>query len=646
MFKCLLFELMMVLLPSAASAIPLQQRRVVEDTLAIRFCMDSIFVDMDYADNRASWMRFEQNFNQNFSSVSPHALQLDIYSGASPDGSAKHNRWLGANRGEAIRWLVREHLPGRVGRIIVHNEGARWEGLFEAVACSNEPWRKDVLRIIALPASDDETQRDHRELKLRALKGGTVWKVLKDKYLVPRLSSATAVVTLQPTGLRDTLVIRDTVVMVPPAAAQPVAVQPVVAQPMPATSAIDSIGIYIEPEQTDAATTSKLRLPVWGIRTNLPLLGLGGTPNLQLEWSLGHKDKWSVALEGVCSWWTFARNAYANELIYGSVELRRWLGRRWRRHTLTGWHIGLAVGGGYGDIEWKSEGYQGELISGYINIGYQARFGKRKRWSLDAGIGLGYVYAPYRRYTGSSITPAGREEPYDDHLMWQDTGRLNWIGTPHVNISLGYVFNQKDASWRRKKAVARDAARNAVMHHRDSLIARERYQRDSLKVAEKLRLNEIKLLPKAERTTAMNQLEAEQNLKKVSKRQARMDARHQAKLAKRQARHDARQAKMNARAERDSILRYKHEAKEWWKQLPKAERKQILQELKAEKAQARTQTKAERKQAKADRRQARKQAKADRKAARMRARIDAEHRKNLERLRFNMEKNNNKYNIK
>lgn len=637
MFKCLLFELMMVLLPSAASAIPLQQRRVVEDTLAIRFCMDSIFVDMDYADNRASWMRFEQNFNQNFSSVSPHALQLDIYSGASPDGSAKHNRWLGANRGEAIRWLVREHLPGRVGRIIVHNEGARWEGLFEAVACSNEPWRKDVLRIISLPASEDETHRDHREYKLRALKGGTVWTVLKNKYLAPLRSSATAILTLHQGGQCDTLYIRDTVVIAPPV---------VVPQLMPATFAVDSVGMDVVPQQMDIETKPKLRLPVWGMRTNMLLLAMGGTPNLQLEWSLGHKDKWSVAVEGVCSWWIFARNAYANELIYGSVELRRWLGRRWRRHTLSGWHVGLGVGGGYGDIEWKSQGYQGELISGFLNIGYQARFGKRKRWSFDAGIGLGYVYAPYRRYNGSSITPTGREERYDNHLMWQETGRLNWIGTPHVNISLGYVFNQKDASWRRKKAVARDAARNAVMHHRDSLLLRERYQRDSLKVAEKLRLNEIKLLPKAERTKAMSELEAEQNLKKVSKRQARMDARHQAKLQKRQARHDARQAKMNARAERDSIRLLKLDAKEYWKQLPKAERRAIKQEVKAEKALARQQAKEARRQAKIERKQALKQAKADRKAARMRARIDAQQRRNLERLRFNMEKNNNKYNIK
>ena len=78
----------MVLLPSAASAIPLQQRRVVEDTLAIRFCMDSIFVDMDYADNRASWMRFEQNFNQNFYNAKKNNILRGAYHFYSPQSSA------------------------------------------------------------------------------------------------------------------------------------------------------------------------------------------------------------------------------------------------------------------------------------------------------------------------------------------------------------------------------------------------------------------------------------------------------------------------------------------------------------------------------------------------------------------------------
>ena len=78
MFRCLMM-LLMVALTSVASAITSKQKGVVEDTLTIRFRMDSIYINMDYADNRQAWNQFEQNFYKHFSNRSPRALQLDIY---------------------------------------------------------------------------------------------------------------------------------------------------------------------------------------------------------------------------------------------------------------------------------------------------------------------------------------------------------------------------------------------------------------------------------------------------------------------------------------------------------------------------------------------------------------------------------------
>ena len=440
------------------------------DTLGIRFRLDSIRIDLDYAGNRQAWETFERNFRNHYSNASPRSLRLDIYSGASPEGTAAHNRWLGENRGIAIRRLVRQRLGGRVGSIIVHNEAARWDGLYESVAASNEPWRDEVLRIIEQPASVEENKIDHREPKLRALHGGEVWSILLSRYLAPLRSGATAILSY--VGGRDTIVVRDTVVM-------ECASGPVIPVPgWPAQPVVDGgdDGLPRKPLQ---------REPAWILRTNLPLLATG-TPNLQAEWSLDHKDRWSINVEGVWSWWTFAYNAYANEIIYGSVELRRWLGRRHLHHTLDGWHIGLGIGGGYGDLEWKSRGYQAEVYSGFVNIGWQRRFGRHKQWAFDMGIGLGYAYVPWRRYTGSTLFPEGYEEHHDDHLMWRETGRNNWIGTPHLNISIGYVFRQKNGAWRRQKTLAAEAERYDYLHFRDSLKLRERFERDSAKVAGRL----------------------------------------------------------------------------------------------------------------------------------------------------------------
>jgi len=607
-----------------------QSKAVVQaDTLDIRFRLDSIRIDMNYAGNAKTWEKFESSFRNRYSGVSPEALRLDIYSGASPEGTAAHNRWLGENRGIAIRRLVRQRLGGNVGSIIVHNEAARWDGLYEAVAKSNEPWRNDVLRIIEMPASPDENQRDHRETRLRSLGGGSVWPILRDKYLAPLRSGATAVLSWRPlAGGRDTIVVRDTIIM-----AQPIYIN------APVESGSD------EEEEAPEVRKPLQRWPVWILRTNIPMLGTG-TPNLQAEWSLGHKDKWSLNVEGVWSWWTFNYNAYANEIIYGSVELRRWLGRRYRHHTLSGWHLGLAVGGGYGDLEWRSKGYQAEVYSAYVNLGWQHRFGRRKQWAFDIGVGLGFAHIDWRRYDGSTIFPVGKEENHDDHLMWQETGHTNWPGAVHANISIGYVFK-----WRREKALARDAEKNARLHLRDSLGAREKFERDSIEIAKKQRMKEIELLPKAERRLALAQLKAEQRQARVDAKIARQQAKLERQQAKRQAKIDKRMARQQAKAEKrerkSQLLMDKHQRKQeklerkLWASTPEGIR--AIEQQKAEDKAARQQAKLDRKQAKREAEAARRQAKLERKQAKVRQRIEFEHRQNLEKLQRQMERTDQKY---
>ena len=594
---------------------------VQPDTLSIRFRLDSIRIDMGFADNARAWQSFEAGFLEHFAGCSPNSLRLDIYSGASPEGSASHNRWLGENRGHAIRRLVRQRLPGRIGSVIVHNEAARWDGLYEAVARSSEPWRDEALRIVEMPASANENAWDHREYKLRALRGGAAWPVLLEKYLSPLRSGATAVISLVPSaGGRDTVVVRDTVVMV----------QPVYVSPAPPTSAIDSA--------VSRAVSRKpaLRWPVWILRTNIPLLGFGGTPNLQAEWSLGHKDRWSLNVEGVWSWWTFAFNAYANEIIYGSAELRYWLGRRYRHHTLDGWHIGLGVGGGYGDLEWRSKGYQAEVYSGFLNIGWQRRFGRRKQWAFDMGLGLGYAYVPWRRYDGSTLFPVGREEEHDDHLMWQETSRTNWFTATHANISIGYVFPQRHARWRREKALERDAGRNAYLHFRDSLKARERYVDDSTKTARQQRLEEIALMPRQQRKAALAEFAAEKQQAKADAKAAKKQAKADGRRQRVQDRLDKRRRRLLLREEKASLRKEERDIRRWAK-TPEG-RSAVRQEKVNERA-------AE-KQARKDRKAARKQARLDKKVERVRSRKAMEHRRNLERFKHDIERADEKYRVK
>lgn len=458
----------------------------VGDSLSIRFHKDSITIDMDFSGNRRRWNNFEHNFLRRYGHLPAGSLRLDIYSGASPEGRMKYNYWLGESRGEAIRQLALERLGHHLGDVVVHNEAARWNSFRQSIAASREPWRNEVLRIIDLPADTVASGRDHREVLLRQLQDGKVWPILVKRYLAPLRSGVTAVLSWQtPPADRNTIVLHDTVVVMmqnQPSRRDTIVIREII-------STRDTLYIFSSDSRDSLRRDTILtphkeqkpvvRRPAWILRTNLPLLGIG-SPNVQAEWSIDYRDRWSFNLEFIGPWWTFGKNAYANELMYGSAELRHWLGRRSRHHTLDGFHVGLGIGGGYYDFEWKSKGYQGEAIMGFVNIGWQHRFGKRHQWAFDAGIGLGYLYSPYRRYLGSSLFPESHTERYDDHLMWQYDSRLNWIGTPHANISIGYVFMPRKGLYRRSKAMERDAIRTAIELGRDAIKERERQQRDSL----------------------------------------------------------------------------------------------------------------------------------------------------------------------
>ncbi len=477
----------------------------LSDTLLIRFPIDSIRINMDFDNNGQRWAAFEHNFQSRYSHLPAGSLRMDIYSGASPEGLPSFNQWLGEQRGLAVRRLLRSHLGSSLGDIVVHNEGARWESFYDLVSASDEPWRDEVLRIIELPPSTNLDQRDHREYKLRSLRGGRVWPILLERYLAPLRNGASAVLSWQ--HGRDTLVIRDTV-WVMPAGGMPAGGDAIV--PGTAAGNLADGGNAAPAGRTDEAPRPVLRRPAWILRTNLPFWGVG-SPNLQAEWSLGHRDRWSVNVEYIGSWWTFSHNAYANQLVYGSAELRLWLGRRSRHHTLDGFHVGLAAGGGYYDFEWKSKGYQGEIFMGFLNLGWQHRFGKRKQWAFDVGIGLGFLHSPYRRYLGSTLYPESHTEHYDDHLMWQHTDHLNWFGPTHANISIGYVFMPRKGLYRRNKAAERDSVRTAIENQRDAIRERERQQYDSLYM-------KWYAMPRKQRRAAIKAYKQEQEAIRKSKR--------------------------------------------------------------------------------------------------------------------------------
>lgn len=394
------------------------------DSLELRFRLDQTDVDLFYDGNLSRWTQFQDRFRREYAGRHPVTIQFDIYAGASPEGTAEHNWMLGERRGEALAELLRTQLGMSGATFVTHNEGARWDALYRSVQQSRASWRDEVLAILRNAPSYGNSGRDPREARLRELRGGAVWAELMVDHLAPLRSGATAVVSWHPE--RDTLVVRDTVYVMDqrePVRDTLVIIHENTGQP--------ARGVRREVSQD----------PAWALKTNFLLWGVVA-PNLQAEFPLGRSNRWSVEIEYFHPWFIWANNSRASQFLNLGLEFRYWLGNRKFHRCLDGWHLGLALAGGLYDWEWKaSEGYQGEYANAYFNIGYQHRFGEH--WAVDFGIGLGAMGTRYRHYFGGSVYPAGREEPYDQHLIWHDTGYFLWPGPCHANISIVYLFNIK-----------------------------------------------------------------------------------------------------------------------------------------------------------------------------------------------------------
>lgn len=387
---------------------------VTTDTLTIRFRLDSVRIDMDYADNLRNWQTFEERFKYRFEKHTSGEIQVDIFAGASPEGPAIHNYWLGEQRGLSIRRLIRERLGNSVGRIAVHNEAARWSAFYDAVAESNEPWRDEVLRIIDMEPSANSSAWDHREVKLRNLHDGKVWPVLLDKYLSPLRSGGTAIVSWRPEPC-DTVIVRDTVMM------------PVQTIPQ------DTIHIV----QTDEPAPVICWRPYVAFKTNM-LFDALMTPNLEVEAPIGW-SRWSVMAEWWTPWYRWHgpnKHNRCYELLTLGAELRYWFSRREALcpRLLTGHFVGVYGAGGKYDTQLGGndhEGWQGEFTS--IGLTYGCSFHLGRHWRLELSASAGYVWGPQRYYHGM----------FDDtHLIWQHNDRLHYVGPTKLKVSIAYLLGR------------------------------------------------------------------------------------------------------------------------------------------------------------------------------------------------------------
>lgn len=153
-------------------------------------------------------------------------------------------------------------------------------------------------------------------------------------------------------------------------------------------------------------------------------------PNLGAEVYLG--KQWSVAADGSFGMWGFSHNQSATQTWILGGEARYWL--QTSDYGFRRTHIGISVRGGEFDSNFFTDGgRRGEALLAGVTLGY--RFILRGNWTVDAGLGLGYIHTRYDRYAWNK-----RFGKYE----FQGERTRNLFGLTDLHVSLVYRIPTKN----------------------------------------------------------------------------------------------------------------------------------------------------------------------------------------------------------
>lgn len=396
------------------------------DTLRYQFYfpVGSSFLDLSYQNNG---LRLDSLLS-GIRSRQEHSMlrYLRLYSGSSPDGSSVGNKRLSDRRLASLRSAIQNRLAIPDSAFVLHYEGEGWEALSSLVEGSEMLYREEALRILRdtpVWATRNGAVVDPRKQQLTALRGGYVWRYMKEHFF-PKLRYTSVVacdfepfVTEKAVEPQDTLILRDTI-------AHTVFVRDTVER---AVMIHDTVQVVVP-----MANTSN---PFYmGVKTNL-LYDALLVPNVGVEFYLN--KGWSVSGNWMYAWWKNDRRHCYWRVYGGEIGLRKYLDSHVADKPLTGHHVGL-----YGqiltyDFEFGGKGYMGGRPGGSLwekfNYGFGLEYGYSlaiaRRLNLDFSLGVGYLGGTYYKYA-----------PMDGYYVWEATKNRRWFGPTKAEVSLVWLL--------------------------------------------------------------------------------------------------------------------------------------------------------------------------------------------------------------
>lgn len=385
--------------------------RTSDGTAHVLFPLNGTTVKSDHANNSEVFNEIAKILDgrkpEDFESVV-------VVSSSSIDGPVSSNDGFSRERGESLVKWIEENYPEFKGHVALDSRGEDWDAFIEAIKADNHLSDSEKNDILEIATSNDSN--DAKEARLRKL---STWEgYIKDNILpLTRRASMHAtrakVEAPEPEALPDVEVAEDTLTV---------------------NDRRDSLDTTVAPVDTLAAPVApEYRKPLFAVSTNA-LYDLAITPNFAIEVPVGKKV--SIFGEYTFPWWVSRDNSRAWQILKWDLGARYWFfGGRSENpmDVMIGPFAGIDLGAGYYDIEPHHKGWQGEFATVGLEIGWAWDLGKD--WRLDAYIGAGWLGSQARIYEGSSD---------DKHLIFQDYGKLRWLGPTKAGVSFKYIFGHKE----------------------------------------------------------------------------------------------------------------------------------------------------------------------------------------------------------
>lgn len=390
------------------------------ESVKVYFRMGQHQYDPAFGNNRQAMDAFMDLLSEAYSGNNVESIEVRAYT--SPDGSSKGNQRLSELRCDAIADYVSTTIGIKPSIISKIPEGIAWDGLRELVAQTPDvPSRNAVLDILdntPVWVFDRKGKLiDGRKRQLMSLDKGVPYRWMLDN-LFPQLRNGVviSIIYSDSSALPDNKVgsgsdanseINDIIESDDCSISNELEECNEVIQNTPGT----------EPNETPVVRDTSWEDSNFALKTNL-LYYLALMPNIQIEWLV--KERWSVALEADCAWYSKTPPHKVYKVGYITAEARFWPIVRSRWH---GMYVGIFGGPGLYDLSKGKNGHEGE--GGMVGISAGYMWPISKHLSLEAGIGAGYLRVRDKEYA-----------PLDGHYLYQQTKNINYFGPLSLKLSL------------------------------------------------------------------------------------------------------------------------------------------------------------------------------------------------------------------